>query len=184
MYKYIPFYLLDGINDTGLYCNINVVPLENGYTSYSNPTGSEEEELCVLMLSRYVLDKFSSASTAASYIQQHVKVYGTGYLDNAHYGIHMMISDGASTKVLEFINGVTVITDSSIMTNFMIDGVTFEADGSVLTNPVVSGDSTPSSKGLSLHGSGLERWNILNANKSLVNSIDSMGELMASIKYS
>lgn len=80
-YKILPFMLVDGINDKGVVCNINVVPIDK-----ADPIGlfnatttealiEEKEKICNIMLVRYVLDKFSTASEAVNYIRNYVSLY-------------------------------------------------------------------------------------------------------------
>lgn len=116
-YKAIPFLIVDGINDAGLCCNINVVPAKpwttvnkygsiiecNGLISKTTPTVSKLKSICSVALPRFVLDNFSSARDAANYIKEHVEVFPCEYFKSIEEEIHIMISDKESTFIVEFV---------------------------------------------------------------------------------
>lgn len=110
LFKLIPFVTLDGINEKGLFCNINVVP--GGYnktggktsTVLGMPNKGVKHEFCDRMMPRFILDNFESAEAACKYIQDYVKVYTSKPLAEMNYELHYMIGDKNNTFVLEFIN--------------------------------------------------------------------------------
>lgn len=160
-YHVLPFYLLDGRNDAGVFANTNVVPTDKGVLTKTVPLVEQREELCTVMLVRFILDRFSSARAALEYIRDYVAVYAPATLQAMGYEAHIMVGDAEHTYVLEFVDDAVVWTESNLMTNFHLHGVTPSADGTVYTPADVADGSLPSSQGITPHGSGLERWNII-----------------------
>lgn len=161
LWRVLPFYLQDGKNDAGVFCNINVVPTDKGINTYTIPQVEKREEICSLMLVRYILDHFSSALQACEYIRDYVSVYMPVGLTEMNYESHYMVGDANSTYVLEIVENHIVFYEHNIMTNFHIDGVEFLPDGKVYTNADATDGNLPTSLGITPYGSGLERYNIL-----------------------
>lgn len=185
-YSLVPFKIVDGINEMGLVVNTNVVPETSTKTTGTIPTGELIDTVCTRMLPRYVLDKFATAQEAVDFLQEHVSVFNHGELSSDyHYDIHMMISDINDTFIVEFIdNEIVVHDDKNIMTNFALTNVVFNADGSVYT-PATQ-DSTHDAvitNNIDPHGSGLERYNILNAAYDNISTEADMIAAMQSVKY-
>lgn len=183
-YKLVPFKIVDGINEKGVVCNINVVPNEKNHT-ITTPEIAIKKTLCNLMLPRFILDNFATAQEAVEYIRDYVSVYNYPTLGELyHYDLHLMIGDSTKTYIVEFVNNSNIIIDvtsKGIMTNFHIDGVVFNNDGSIPTPYLNEGNVTDC--GVTSHGSGLERYNIIN---SLYNSLDlksDFADVMDDIKY-
>lgn len=158
-YKILPFFLLDGINEKGVFCNINVVPgNEEGWIKTTGTTPTEElrEELCMLMIPRFVLDNFSSAQEAVNYLKEHTSIYAPSTKDMSDYECHFMIGDQSSLYVVEFVNNQLKIIESNneIITNFRLFGTELNNDGTINYNTV------------SPFGSGLERFNLIKNNWS------------------
>lgn len=196
-YKYLPFSMQDGINENGVFCNINVVPADKGYTKGTTPLIEKREEICALSLVRYVLDNFESAYSAVEYIKNYVSVYQNKKLWEFGYESHFMIGDGENTFILEFVNnqiisinvtsggGDAKLDGKTYMTNFYLSGVTLNNDGTVYT-PYTQ-DATHNAittNGITKNGSGLERYNIIAQNYSSSNSKIGMTSLMNLLKYS
>lgn len=160
-YHVLPFYLLDGRNDAGVFANTNVVPTDKGVLTKTVPLVEQRKELCTVMLVRFILDHFDSARAALEYIRDYVAVYAPATLQAMGYEAHIMVGDAEHTYVLEFVDNAVVWTESSQMTNFHLHGVTPSADGTVYTPADVADGNLPSSQGVTSHGSGLERWNII-----------------------
>lgn len=181
LYEVLPNMTLDGINDAGVVCNTNVVPTgDKGRTTGIGGDG----DLCGLCIVRYILDNADSAKDAI----EKLKTKNIWMSNNGGYDleIHVMISDGTDSFVVEFVNNkMVVIEDQNIMTNFYIDGVEFNSNGSVYTpatqdetyNAIITNHITP-------YGEGLERYNILNSYLESVVDISDMKDLMASIFFS
>ena len=167
----IPFFVVDGINEKGVFINVNVVPrndLENPNTQIM-PIGEVEATIDSGMLVRFVLDNFSSAEEAVRYLQEHVSLKVNKNLKEFHYETHWMLGDEFHTYILEMLDNRLVVQcadkDSEaniagrpIMTNFYLNapGVTFGEDGKVATNH----DGKPNQSGITPHGIGLERYNL------------------------
>lgn len=173
LYKILPFVVLDGINDSGLVCNTNVVPVGDwGATTGTTPAIAKREELSIFMLLRYILDKFGDATTAVNYIRDYISVYSY-----EGFEAHFMIADSVNTYILEFINNAVDIMDVTngrpYMTNFYIKNSRFNAN----TGKVIRTSLTP-------YGSGVERYELIAANYDSINSVDDMINFMhKKLKY-
>ena len=180
LYKIVPFHMYDGINQYGLFANINVVPNDKG-NNVANARILEKRKLSALMLIRFVLDKFRSANEAVYYIRDYCTVYFPKALHDMNFESHFMIADKNSAYVLEFVNNHTEIINMPIMTNFHLFGVTFNPDGTVETpetgNAILTNGITP-------HGSGLERFNLIVNNYDSCNSAGGMREMCNKLMYS
>lgn len=160
LYKILPFQMMDGINDSGVFACYNVVPTDYG-KNVVEPTGEQQVEINAIMLVRYILDNFTSATDAVNFIQQHAKVYFSTALHDMNYELHLMVADTTKTYDVEFIDGATEVIDISNtpwITNFHRYDVTFNSDMTVTTPE--DGDAVEVNN-ISLHGSGLERWNLI-----------------------
>lgn len=202
-YKILPFYLQDGINKDGVFANINVVTREadaKGINTHSVPAVEKREEVCAIMLVRYILDKFSSATEAVEYIRDYVDIFLPKSLNDIEYECHFMIGDRTKTYVLEIVNNAVVFKEHNILSNFFIDGVTFNEDGTLYsikditvvtpesheepesseepTEPEITYEHLPSvENGLMPYSSGVERYNIA------VKHEGTMRELMNKLIY-
>lgn len=135
IFELIPFTILDGINDAGVVCNVNVVPTgDKGHTTGTNPEG---KDLPAAMVVRYVLDHADSAEDAIEKLKER-NIFCPSNME-----VHFMIADATNTFVIEFVNNKMVIFENDTMTNFYIDG--FNGTQASMTP----------------FGSGLERYNIL-----------------------
>lgn len=180
LYRIAPFYLQDGMNEDGLAASINVVPADYGST-IALPTGEQESEINAVMLVRYILDHFSDATTAVNYVKEHCKVFFLKGLHRAHYEAHILVADKNHKYVVEFVNGDTEIIDASYMTNFHLFNVTHNQDGTVMTP--ASGDPV-SVNGITVHGSGLERYNIIAEDYPSLSSASAMRATLDKLIYS
>lgn len=179
-YLFIPFQVVDGFNEKGVVISTHVVPLDKGINTNINPQGTIK--INAGMIPRYILD-YAGTTDEAITLMNKMNVVFSDNLHNAGYEVHYMITDGTKTVCVEFIDEqikVTNITDKPYMTNFFIDGVTFNQDGSINT-PANQTSGTPTSQGITEHGSGLERYNLLNA--SDVDSKQTMSSLLKSLDY-
>lgn len=160
-YKIIPFFTVDGVNDSGVAVTINVVPTgDKGYTTGTNPDG---EDLITLMIPRFILDNASSVDEAISLLRE--KNIYTPLTNVMAQEFHFMISDKNKNVVIEFINNeMVVLEDENIMTNFYLS----DFDSNNLPN----------------HAMGIERYNILLDGYSDSNSQEGMINLMKKVFYS
>lgn len=185
-YKIVPFMIVDGINDAGLVCNINVVPSDKGLTTGTVPAVKQLASICSLMIPRYVLDHFSNAKTACEWLRDFASIYSPTKLQAMNYEPHFMIADSTSTYIIEFENNELVIIDATNkprMTNFFVNDVEFLENGKVYTPSDVESGHLPSSIGITPHGSGLERYNLIVDNYSTCDSKQGMINLMRSLFY-
>lgn len=156
-YRILPFYLQDGRNEYGVFANMNVVYADYGFTTKSIPMVHEDDEICSIMLVRYVLDHFHSATEAVEALRDYISVYPPKALVEQGYEIHWMIGDATKTYVVEIINNQVVFFEANKMTNFYLHGVTLH-DGKVYTNV---DEHKPSECGITDFGSGMERFNLI-----------------------
>ena len=90
LFKIFPFFLLDGINEKGVFINDNVVPGQdmNCTTTGTTPLKSKRGDLCINMLPRFVLDNYASAKEAVEDIRDHWSVYMKPSEVLGHYETH------------------------------------------------------------------------------------------------
>ncbi len=180
-YRGLPFVMMDGINDAGVVCNINVVPSgDMGITTGTNP-GSPIRK-CAVELIRFILDNFDSASKAAYYIKDNVDVYAPRTKTGTDE-CHIMIADANKTFVLEFVDVIEdgrkihkcVVLEpyNKFMTNFYLKDATMKPDGHVDIDSVTD------------FAMGIERYNMIaDAYESLdTSSPVGMTSLMNSLIY-
>lgn len=171
--KLIPYMMLDGVNDCGVFCNINVVPAgDKGKTTGTNAE-LPGKFIPVTAIPRIVLDRFSTAEEAVRWISEEAKIYGL-YNFAIEQECHFMIGDKNNVYAVEFVNNSAVIIDiknNPFLTNFYMDGVEFDENGHVDVNTV-----TP-------YGSGLERFNILVDRKEDIKDVKSLRNILNELKY-
>lgn len=159
-FSVLPFRLVDGMNQHGLVVSSHVVPSgDKGDNTIVTPMAAVEEELCSSMLPMVLLDRFSTASAAAEWVRDHVRVFNYAPLRGDGYELHLLLADRSTTLLLEFIDGRTEIIDISAnpcVTNFHLHGVTWNADGTVMT-PATGNAHEENS--VTPYGAGLERYN-------------------------
>lgn len=146
---------MDGQNSVGLTISTNVVPLDNIPTSYTTAQVEEKDEICSLMLPRWLLDRCSSAYEAVTYARDYLSIYVPKTLQDMHYEQHFLIADKNNSYVLEIIDNRVWFTECDAITNFYIYGTDIES--TVLTPET----GKPSTQGITPHGSGLERYNLI-----------------------
>ena len=153
----LPIFTVDGINEKGVACCVNVVPPGDcGYTLNTNPEG---KPLCAPLIVRLVLDKAGSAREAIELVKER-NIYTT-LLDKLQTEYHFMIADSVDNYVVEFVdNRMVVLEGEKIMTNFY------------LVRP-----DTP-------HGMGHERYDKIRTGYDSVCGIEDMTNLMKSVWYS
>ena len=179
-YRVLPFYMQDGMNDQGLFAAILVVPATGSHTTV--PLVEKRDRVCSTMLVRYILDNYSTVSEAVESLRDYVEIFHPTTLTEIGYEPHFFLRDADASVVLEFSGSGIVAIQSDKCTNFHLNGVTTNEDGSVWTNADVLDGHLPSSQGIEGNGSGLERWNIMNA--ADITDAASMRSLMNSILYS
>ena len=184
-YKILPFYTLDGVNEYGVFCNTNVVPVADN-PSKTTKTGKEgDPEYSMNMICRYVLDHFTTAAAAVNALQNNIRIVAAKELATGGYEAHWMIGDANETYVVEILNNIVVSTPINIMTNFYTNGVIRNSDGSLYSIKDNSEGSYPAQNinKLRSYSDGVERFNILNAGVNNVTSVVDMKALMQDIWY-
>lgn len=183
-YKILPFNLRDGINDAGVIAEMNVVPREKGNNDYVTPLLDQKAEIPAIMMCRYILDNFGSATEAVEFVRDHAAVYFSKALHDMDYELHYLIADSDSTYVMEFVDGHTSIVEANYITNFHITGVQFNQNGSVYTPETQDSDHDAIRTNLiTPHGSGLERWNYICENYDSCDSAEGMRALLDGLTY-
>lgn len=159
LYNILPFMTVDGINDAGVVCNINVVP-----NDLSNTVGTNKgkKRINALSIVRYILDNADSASHAVKLLKN-IDIWVPKI---SKYEYHYMIADSTNTYCIEFIdNGLKILdlsNDVKIMTNFNL----WTSHGVLHPETILD---------LSEHGSGFERYELL---KNLINSVETENDLL------
>lgn len=185
-YKAIPYMITDGINSQGLTISILIVPDETGGNDTVNPSGNVEEDLCVLQLSRYVLDTFATSQQAIEYLTEHVSLYHPRDLLDMGYNVHFVIGDKNETYLVEFEDGgyITQSMKLPYATNFLLNKVVLNDDRTVLTPGSKQAGQVPSViNNLQTYASGLERYNVMAQAFENVSSADDIDTLMRGLRY-
>lgn len=160
--NFIPWLTMDGINDAGLVCNINVVNKDDIKSYPHEHTNAGKPKIMVMNLVRALLDNCGSVEEAKEFIADHdITPIPAGW-DG-----HIMIADPSTTVIAEFTGekGAEVkYTETEIMTNFY--------------NHIyaATGKYPP-------HGCGTERYDILKAGYESGNSMNGMWELLKRVRY-
>lgn len=172
-YRIIPYFTLDGMNDAGVVCSINVVPMDKGFTKGTNPGA---RDLCQMCMPRIILDYADSALDGVKKLYSYNIWSIAGALGSE---IHMMVADKNATYIVEFINNKMVIlsdqddeyddipNNEAIMTNFHLSGW----DGNVKAVFLGDTEAEVRATGIEDHPEGLERYTILQ--NSTITDIDS-----------
>lgn len=171
--KLLPLMILDGINEQGLAVEINCVNSADagGITKHTNPGKPQIHQLSVV---RYLLDNAKDADEAVE-LMKTIDIVDTRDLMgliNFNFEVHFLITDKDKSYVVEFDNNkpngekLVIMEDETIMTNFYLH------KANVAKNI------------FSDNAMGVERYKKLMANRDSVNSVDTMKELMQSIRFS
>lgn len=182
-YSILPFQLYDGMNEHRLTVSTNVVPTDYG----ENIAYPQKENLVTIssrMMIRYLLDHFSTAKAAVEFMRDHMTIHFSQEFHAMHFETHWMIADRKETYIVEVIeNRVNIldVSDRAYMTNFYLTGIRRNPDGSLATpetgNPKLQ-------NGITDHGAGLERWNIITAAYDALQSREDMEALLQNLRYS
>lgn len=165
-YDVLPFLLLDGVNDAGLFCEINVVSADKGRTTGTNRSG---EDLFAAMIPRFVLDHAASVDEAIALLRQrNIFCANAGGMSEE---FHFLLKDAKKTVVVEFVQNELVVID------------TFVDNMPIMTNHHLHGyDGTRES--LTPYAMGIERYEKLKSGYAGAASVARMTELMKSVWYS
>lgn len=171
LYDYLPFYLVDGINEHGVTVSLNVVPTgDKGITTGTNHD-KEGDDICVLMLPSLILDKFATAREAVEWVRDKAKIYAPNS-DTLKQELHLLVADESNCFVVEFVNNEAVILEGkNYITNFYLQGTSTDEYGHIKPDTV-----TP-------YGQGLERYNIIADNYLNIGDITDMRRVLNLIAY-
>lgn len=170
--RYLPWMTMDGINDAGLVCNINVVNAADIKEHPHTHTNPGAPQIVVMHLVRALLDNCGSVAEAKTFIESHdIRPIPTTW-DG-----HIMIADPNETVIVEFTgepgNEVKyVVQEQMIMTNFynhLFDEENFLSDHGNANFPA--------------HSCGMERYRILSDNFNTGNSMQGMWDLLKKVRY-
>lgn len=152
----LPWSMMDGINDAGLVCNVNVTPMQD--SGNRKPTNPGKPIIASSIVIRALLDNCATTEEAIKYLDDHSVVP----FDKGGFDLHFMVADPNRTVVIEFVGDSMVVSNDSIMTNFL-----------VCSKP----DLTP-------HADGVERYQILQDNIGEATSMLGMWQLLKRVRYS
>lgn len=178
-YRILPFFLQDGINEHGLFAEVNVVP-RWGNDRVSSLL-SKRDSVCSVMLVRYILDHFQTVNEAVAYIRDYVEIYNPQGMIDLDYELHYYLQDATTRKVIEFVGGHVVVVESDILTNFHLYGTNIGSGGAYTPQTAIQG-FFPTSQGIEQYGTGLERYNLLR--NASAGDIEQMRSAMDSVKFS
>ncbi len=161
LYNLVPICICDGINEKGVVCEMNVVPAKDvAMTTGTNPG---KPSINMGNVVRFVLDNASSAKEAIELLKERNLCCPWDWAGCNRKGMeyHYLLADENETYVIEVINNeLTVLKDETILTNYYI-GI---AEGTE-------------------NGSGIERHEILDKNRSIATSVDGMSKLMQMVYW-
>lgn len=177
-YIILPYRTVDGINDAGVFIEVNVVDShDNGHTTGTNP--DSDHELFTTMVVRYVLDHATSAHNAVELLQA-CNIRTT----SAEEEYHWLISDKVYNLEVEIVDNeikVTQLADSirnPVVTNFFWYGWNSIASTATYNTSAWNPDTTT----LNEHAVGVHRYaTALSAKQDPDLTIE---DVMETVKYS
>ena len=180
MYRYLPYFTLDGINDAGITININVVNFgEKG--NFVMKTEDTADDICPLMVCRLVLDQAGSLEEAISLIGD-MDLFSLGSLDECHFlisGPKSAKDPSFDTVVVELIPDAEGHYQLSVLDDANHD---FVDDKPIMTNFHLTGFDG-SEESLTTHPMGYERYQILAADYGQGSTVAGMKDLMKKVYY-
>lgn len=180
MYDLLPYLTLDGMNDTGLTVNINVVGFgEMG--EFQMRTEDSSDDVCPLMVTRLLLDNAGSIDEAISMLQD-MDIFSLSTMEECHFmitGKQSAEDDTINTIVVELIpnaqkhyelsiidyNKGEFVDNKPVMTNFHLTGF----NGNV--------------ESATRHPMGLERYKLLMENYNQAQTLRGIMDLMKKVYY-
>ncbi len=173
LFKYLPFLIIDGINEKNLQCNLNVVHVSKNVKE----TRPGKQRVCNLMLASWILHKCATVKEALEEIKN-INIYPNKDLAyTIGYEIHIMINDKDDCYVVEVENGelyfinmntgkctkvvngeevetytIENLAGKKCMTNFRIKNATIDENGIIDKNAMAEVEE---------FACGIERWQIL-----------------------
>lgn len=154
----VPWGIFDGINDAGLFCNMNVTPAADAGIPHTQSNPGKPEINCIYLV-RALLDNCATVDEAIELVNN-CNVIGS---DMGGFDLHFMIGDPEKNVVLEFIDNKAVFKEEYIMTNFFVTKLP---------------EYTP-------NATGIERYNILKEHYAEGGeSMQGMWNLLKRVKFS
>lgn len=165
--KLVPHMMLDGVNDSGVFANINVV-----HRSGHEDSDWSGRECCALGAIREILDRFDNAEDAAHWVEHSVYM-PVNFVDKTKYALHFMIGDKDETWIVEDGKAHKLTSDQPpVMTNFRLFNNEIYTDG--MRSNIALYDP---------YGSGVERYKIVKNNLAGVVDKDSASAVAKSIWF-
>lgn len=153
----LPWGMFDGINDAGLFCNMNVTPAEDSGIPHTSPNPGMPQ-ISSPFLVRALLDNCATVEEAIEFVNSH-DIIG---MNAGGFDLHFMIGDPDKTVVLEYVDNKAVFVEQNIMTNFLVSKLP---------------EYTP-------HADGVERYGILTENYAEGETMEGMWNLLKRVKFS
>ena len=184
----LPYVTMDGINEKGVVCNINVAQTGPGIEATTGTNPAAEKDMYVALCPRYILDFCSSAEEAVKKLKE-FNIWSSGSAENPQAEYHLMIADAKNTYVVEFRKSkmlVREISDKPYMTNFNLllddeNTVSFDMNGHVVRSTIINYDG--SNGGYHGDGHGARRYDIIADGYASVNDKNSMRALLDEASY-
>lgn len=187
IYDILPLFTVDGVNEKGLYCGVNVMPTgETSMDSTRWDTGSwglgaaftnpdSGNTYCVTYLVRYLLDNASSVTDARRIVESVNWYEPSGFpKEGRSQAFHWLICDAQTSAVLEFVDNKPCFIESDVT-----DEPSFSTVMTNFTNKVMSESGL-----VQPAGAGYERWDILAAAyPGAEESFDGIQNLMKKVWY-
>lgn len=148
-FSILPYTLVDGINDAGIYVQSNVVPGEDLVVNINYG----KQDCCIqMMLVRFLLDRLDKISNLRSVLDE-LHLYSTNKING--YGIHLMVADSKKSCIIEFENDhYEISTRYPLISNFRVNR-------GFRVHSIANEDFTPKWETVEPHGMGVERWKIM-----------------------
>lgn len=180
MINIIPNFMLDGINENGVVCNMNTVDFDDGGGAVLS-TNPGKPKVFLFFALRFVLDNATSASHAIELLNNS-DIYSLGTSGSA---VHFMIADIKDTYIVEFItkDGVTELradkkeNNERIMTNFYNNMTDDEEEATYKENPKAY------INGYNNNASGTERYEFIKKNYADCATSYGMWSVLHDIKF-
>ncbi len=192
LYRLVPFFLQDGMNEYGLCVSTNVIAAEWGDNSRVEPKDmfGEPVEISMPMFPRYILDHCSKIYQVEELVTYSLILTEPQSLIDMGYDQQFIVTDSdGECLIINFEDGRAVITDGNdipvkAMTNFAHLNLRYNRDGTVYTPADIAGGHYPSGSKVTPYGQGLERYNLIaGAGLKYLTEVNQIKNLLASLKY-
>ena len=164
IYNILPYLVLDGINEKGVFVSLLTIPSNNNY-----PTTNKKTNLLInQLIPKYVLDNCKSSKDAIDKLSKK-NIYNQDIFDinKNNLDFQYIIGDSKNQYVVQFINNEMVYTKSNIVTNY-----------SLLNN------NNDENNNDNKNNIGIERYNLINNNINNIKDIYDTLNLLEKLKYS